>query len=171
MLHQNKGSEDHNLRGWIGTELMNKAFEVYACEKMMPQRVFKLEQTLTRKYDIEQTLYFEVNEQGLPSACGVPVGNIAKNESNTRFPPLNREYIVEAIDDKKGWRFDVERIICDAMRGEERVQAKILRERVMELTNIQNPNAYNPILHEAIDRKLIVQIQEGRLTFYEPAPF
>ena len=171
VLHQNKGSEDHNLRGWIGTELMNKAFEVYACEKMMPQRVFKLEQTLTRKYDIEQTLYFEVNEQGLPSACGVPVGNIAKNESNTRFPPLNREYIVEAIDDKKGWRFDVERIICDAMRGEERVQAKILRERVMELTNIQNPNAYNPILHEAIDRKLIVQIQEGRLTFYEPAPF
>ena len=171
ILHQNKGSEDHNLRGWIGTELMNKAFEVYACEKMMPQRIFKVEQTLTRKYDIEQTLYFEVNEQGLPSACGVPVGDIAKNESNTRFPPLNREYIVEAIDDKKGWRFDVERIICDAMRGEERVQAKILRERVMELTNIQNPNAYNPILHEAIDRKLIVQIQEGRLTFYEPAPF
>ena len=27
VLHQNKGSEDHNLRGWIGTELMNKAFE------------------------------------------------------------------------------------------------------------------------------------------------
>ena len=68
VLHQNKGSEDHNLRGWIGTELMNKAFEVYACEKLMPQRVFKLEQTLTRKYDIEQTLYFEVDEQGLPRA-------------------------------------------------------------------------------------------------------
>jgi KaiC/GvpD/RAD55 family RecA-like ATPase len=28
VLHQNKGSEYHNLRGWIGTELMNKAFEV-----------------------------------------------------------------------------------------------------------------------------------------------
>ena len=30
VLHQNKSAEDHNLRGWIGTELMNKAFEVYA---------------------------------------------------------------------------------------------------------------------------------------------
>ena len=56
VLHQNKGSEDHNLRGWIGTELMNKAFEVYSCEKLLPQRIFKLEQTLTRKYDIEQAM-------------------------------------------------------------------------------------------------------------------
>ena len=53
VLHQNKSGEDHNLRGWIGTELMNKAFEVYSCEKLLPQRIFSLEQTLTRKYDIE----------------------------------------------------------------------------------------------------------------------
>ena len=26
VLHQNKSGEDHNLRGWIGTELMNKAW-------------------------------------------------------------------------------------------------------------------------------------------------
>ena len=37
VLHQNKSGEDRNLRGWIGTELMNKAFEVYSCEKLMPQ--------------------------------------------------------------------------------------------------------------------------------------
>ena len=28
VLHQNKSGEDHNLRGWIGTELTNKAFEM-----------------------------------------------------------------------------------------------------------------------------------------------
>ena len=60
VLHQNKSGEDRNLRGWIGTELMNKAFEVYSYEKLLPQRIFSLEQTLTRKYDIEQTMYFEV---------------------------------------------------------------------------------------------------------------
>ena len=43
VLHQNKSGEDHNLRGWIGTELMNKAFEVYSCEKLLPQRIFSLE--------------------------------------------------------------------------------------------------------------------------------
>ena len=173
VLHQNKGSEDHNLRGWIGTELMNKAFEVYSCEKLMPQRVFKLEQTLTRKYDIDQAMYFEVGEDGLPKGASplLPSAEGEKRGGQERLPPLNRDYIVESSDDKRGWHFDVERIIADAMNGEGRVQAKILRERVMTLTHIQNPNAYNAILHEAIDRKLILQTQEGRLTFYEPAPF
>ncbi len=173
VLHQNKGSEDHNLRGWIGTELMNKAFEVYSCEKLMPQRVFKLEQTLTRKYDIDQAMYFEVGEDGLPKGASplLPSAEGEKRGGQERLPPLNRDYIVASSDDKRGWHFDVERIIADAMNGEGRVQAKILRERVMTLTHIQNPNAYNAILHEAIDRKLILQTQEGRLTFYDPAPF
>ena len=171
VLHQNKSGEDHNLRGWIGTELMNKAFEVYACEKLMPQRIFKMEQTLTRKYDIGQTLYFEVGEDGLPKASPLPPPKGGGEQSCERLPPLNREYIVVSNDDKKGWHFDVERILYDAMQGEAKVQAKILRERVMGLTNIQNPNAYNVILHELLDKHLIVQKQEGRLTFYEPAPF
>ena len=45
VLHQNKGAEDRNLRGWIGTELMNKAFEVYSCEKVKPENIFVVEQT------------------------------------------------------------------------------------------------------------------------------
>ncbi len=94
VLHQNKSGEDRNLRGWIGTELMNKAFEVYACEKLLPQRIFSIEQTLTRKYDIEQELYFEVNEQGLPvSTVNIPVQGQSKNSENDSYPQLNTDYI------------------------------------------------------------------------------
>ena len=172
VLHQNKSGEDHNLRGWIGTELMNKAFEVYSCEKLLPQRIFSLEQTLTRKYDIERTMYFKVGDDGLPVVTTSPdTSQGGERQQKEHLPPLNPDYIVKSSDDKKGWHFDVEHIVRDAMNGELRVQAKILRERVMSLTNIQNPNAYNTILHEAMDRKLIEQTQEGRLTFYEPAPF
>ena len=39
ILHQNKSTEDRNLRGWIGTELKNKAFEVYECSKSS-ERIF-----------------------------------------------------------------------------------------------------------------------------------
>jgi len=53
VLHQNKSSEDRNLRGWIGTELKNKAFEVYECAKSS-ERIFTLAQVDTRKYDIGQ---------------------------------------------------------------------------------------------------------------------
>ena len=118
VLHQNKGSEDHNLRGWIGTELMNKAFEVYACEKLMPKRIFKVEQTLTRKYDIEQKLYFEVDPKGLPRLTAVPVEDTGENGGNTSpLPSLNRQYVVN--EDDGSWHIDLPRLIGDVMAGRE----------------------------------------------------
>ena len=69
VLHRNKSAEDRSLRGWIGTELTNKAFEVYGCEKA-DGRVFALEQLHTRKHDIFDTLRFTVGDGGLPVAIG-----------------------------------------------------------------------------------------------------
>jgi hypothetical protein len=68
ILHQNKSVEDRNLRGWIGTELKNKAFEVYECSKSS-ERIFTWSQTDTRKYDILDTLKFAVNDDGIPYLC------------------------------------------------------------------------------------------------------
>ena len=168
VLHQNKGSEDHNLRGWIGTELMNKAFEVYACEKMMPQRVFKLEQTLTRKYDIEQTMYFEVNEQGLPQSSVGPTDGVATAKTE-RLPQMNRDYIVHEEDGS--WRFDVHRLFLAAFRDEDELQGSVLRERVMQLSGIVIPFKYNQLLHQALEQKVIEKSQRDGLTVYQPAPF
>ena len=174
ILHQNKGSEDHNLRGWIGTELMNKAFEVYACEKMMPQRIFKMEQTLTRKYDIEQTLYFEVDEDGLPRECAVPVDGSAGDSpaaSKERLPQLNAEYIVHDDAAQGGWQFDVMRLFHDAMRGRDEIGGKELRERVMQLSGIVVPFKYNKLLEQALEQKVIEKSMRDGRTFYRPAPF
>ena len=168
VLHQNKGSEDHNLRGWIGTELMNKAFEVYACEKMMPQRVFKLEQTLTRKYDIEQTLYFEVDEQGLPQSSVGPTDGVTITKTE-RLPSINRDYIVH--EDDGSWRFDVHRLFLAAFRDTDELQGSVLRERVMQLSGIVIPFKYNQLLHQALEQKVIEKTQRDGLTVYQPAPF
>ena len=78
VIHQNKAAEDRTLRGSIGTELTNKAFEVYECEKL-PSRTFVLTQKLTRKYDIVDALYFTVDDRGLPLQVGAPqTGNEPK---------------------------------------------------------------------------------------------
>ena len=169
VLHQNKGSEDHNLRGWIGTELMNKAFEVYACEKLMPQRVFKLEQTLTRKYDIEQTLYFEVDEQGLPRATSPIAFEGGEKRREERLPSINREYIVN--DEDGGWQFDVMKLFLAAFQGEDELTGGVLRERVMQLSGIVIPFKYNKLLHQALEQKIIEKSQRDGLTVYRPSPF
>ena len=173
VLHQNKGGEDRNLRGWVGTELMNKAFEVYTCEKLMPQRIFKLEQTLTRKYDIEQSMYFTVEQDGLPSECAVPAvseGTAGYGGDRERLPQLNAEYIVHG-DDGGDWQFDVARLFLDAMRGEPEVGGKELRQRVMQLSGVVVPFMYNRLLCQALEQQVIGKtMREGR-TVYTPAPF
>ncbi len=172
VLHQNKSGEDRNLRGWIGTELMNKAFEVYACEKMMPQRIFKLEQTLTRKYDIDRTMYFEVDEEGLPrGVSSLPPPKEGEDRHAERLPQLNAAYISQETDDKGRCQFDVVRLFLDAMRGEEQVGGGELRERVMKLSGIAIPFKYNKLLAEALERKVIVRVEHDGRTFYQPAPF
>ena len=171
VLHQNKSGEDHNLRGWIGTELMNKAFEVYSCEKLLPQRIFSLEQTLTRKYDIERTMYFEVGDDGLPRQIGVPVegSSDCKNNGRERLQPLNREYII--TDEDSSWRFDTKRLFFDAFNGCEKLSGSDLRSRIMQLSGISVPFTYNRLLKEAVDGGHVIRSTEGHLTIYHPAPF
>jgi hypothetical protein len=66
VLHQNKALEDKTLRGALGTELQNKSYETYECQKDPETRRFTLRQTATRKYDITDNLEFSVNAEGLP---------------------------------------------------------------------------------------------------------
>ena len=147
VLHQNKSGEDRNLRGWIGTELMNKAFEVYACEKL-PKRIFSLEQTLTRKYDIEQTMYFEVGDDGLPVTCGAPTDTSSKDNTDG-YPQLNAEYIRH--DEHDQWQVDVQRLFSDAIGGRQQVTGAELRSEVCRLSNIRSWKFYNSLLeHEVI---------------------
>lgn len=66
VLHQNKSLEDKTLRGALGTELQNKSFETYECQKDPDTRIFTMRQIATRKYDITHKLEFTVDSEGLP---------------------------------------------------------------------------------------------------------
>lgn len=154
VLHQNKSGEDHNLRGWIGTELMNKAFEVYSCEKLLPQRIFSLEQTLTRKYDIGRTMYFEVGDDGLPVSCGVPTDGDSRDKTYG-YPQLNADYIRH--DEHDQWQVDVRRLFSDAIGGRQQVTGAELRSDVCRLSNIRSWKFYNSLLEQAVNGEVIMK--------------
>ena len=154
VLHQNKSGEDRNLRGWIGTELMNKAFEVYSCEKLMPQRIFSLEQILTRKYDIERTMYFEVGDDGLPVTCDVPTDGGSKDKTDG-YPQLNTNYICH--DEHDQWQVDVRRLFSDAIGGRQQVTGAELRSEVCRLSNIRSWKFYNSLLEQAVNGEVIMK--------------
>lgn len=96
VLHQNKGAEDHNPRGWLGTELLNKAFEVYSCEKAKPENIFIVEQTHTRKYDWPKLMCFRMDAKTeLPVISEPPTRYAAMQAEQTgqKLPYMTREYL------------------------------------------------------------------------------
>ena len=168
VLHQNKSGEDHNLRGWIGTELMNKAFEIYSCEKLMPQRIFKFGQENSRKYDIEQKLYFEVGNDGLPKPTSAPATEGGRLHGEP-LPQLNSEYIISKDDGS--WEFDIEHLFMDAFANRDELSGSELRDLVMSLSGISVPFFYNKVLKKAIEGGKILRRINGNTTIYCPAPF
>ena len=70
VLHQNKSDQDRNMRGSIGTELTNKAFEVFQCEMISDnndkRETFKVTHTYSRKQKMKHKFYYRVSDEGLP---------------------------------------------------------------------------------------------------------
>jgi KaiC/GvpD/RAD55 family RecA-like ATPase len=173
VLHLNRSAENRGLRGWLGTELMNKVFEVFTCQKLIQKEgvkpTFSVEQTLTRKYDIDSPLYYQINDEGIPVAAnmkGVMLRN-AQGQFTTKqagMEKLNQNYILTQADPSSGkpLEWDLQKLFTDAMAGWQMRTTDDLERRVMELTHIRQKQYYYKVLDEAVSRG-IVQRQFNRV--------
>ena len=93
-IHQNKGAEDRNPRGWMGTELNNKSFEVYSCELIKPDIIFSVEQMLSRRFRMERLFYFVVDEMGLPHTSEGPEQTADSEKEKMTYPLMDEKYLV-----------------------------------------------------------------------------
>lgn len=132
VLHQNKSLDDPNLRGWIGTELTNKAFEVYVCEKN-GQRVFSLYQTHTRKYDIVDRLHFTVGADNLPREAG-PVASAMPQ------PAVQSD----AMD-----------VFREVLAGKSCMRYNELSDAAMKRLHIRSYQAFYRLLKRAIEKGIV----------------
>ena len=78
ILHQNKPKDDNNMRGHLGTELSNKAGEVWEATQD-DDHVFTFAQTRSRTRPVDDPLKYKVNSQyfkdtdtGKPEEIGIP---------------------------------------------------------------------------------------------------
>lgn len=148
VLHQNKG-DDRSLRGWIGTELLNKAYEVYVCEKLMPSRTFSVEQTHTRRHDLDRLMYFGVDERGLPCRSDAPEETMQRSAGG-----LNRAYVLSRPDGS--WDIDLRRLFSDTFRGEPLIYTT-LQTRSMELLNCREISFWLRQYNKAREAGIITQ--------------
>ena len=167
VIHQNKAAEDRTLRGSIGTELTNKAFEVYECEKL-PDRTFVLTQKLTRKYDITDSLYFTVDDRGLPHQVGAPTTGEMKTvvtvDSIARQTGLKAKYLI--VHDDGSWEMNHELLFRDALAKQGELCGGELRDRVMGLCGMKSTFQYGELLEKAKAGGILCMRKAGKRHYY-----
>ena len=174
VLHQNKGGDDRNLRGWIGTELTNKAFEVYSCEKLKPENVFVVEQTLTRKYDWDDYLCFRMDSTTeLPVISEVPTrytlmgGNYrAVTQTGEKLPDMNREWLW--FDDNNKPHPKTKELFCEALKMGPLFYSD-LQSKVQQMLKC-GTDMWNNTFRQARDSGMIVRVknQNGKTVWQLP---
>lgn len=182
VLHQNKSVEDRNLRGWIGTELKNKAFEVYECAKSS-ERIFAWSQTDTRKYDIPDKLKFAINEEGIPYQCTEEqlleaqyqaqrkvAEERQKNGDNSKLTPFNPKYVLGK--ENHHTQFDVPLLFGDAMDTGKTYTEEELMNAVGLLSNIATQKILKEQIDKALKQGIIMQSFDGfqKRIYVRPKP-
>ena len=182
VLHQNKSIEDRNLRGWIGTELKNKAFEVYECAKSS-ERIFTWSQTDTRKYDIAEGLSFAVNDDGIPYRCTekqlleaqyvAQLKAVAKMEKTGRagkpYADLNPKY---AHKEGRKHVFDVRLLFTDIMQPGQPYTEEALKTEIYAKTNAVKDKLHLEMLRQAVTEKVLLCCTNpfGKKEYLLPVP-
>ncbi|MBR0180904.1 MAG: AAA family ATPase [Prevotella sp.] len=182
VLHQNKSDQDRNMRGWIGTELTNKAFEVWSCSIVPNTDTFKVEHVMSRMKRSDENLYYKLDENLLPCCCEKP--DEQPREPNGRFASkkkaadgeerqknpvykvdmakLNRDYICQSDDEENANLSDPEKVpwdlvklFTDAMEGYSFKYFNQLMATAMSISNIEDKKYYYHLLDDAKQQHII----------------
>ena len=162
VIHLNRTGDKRNLRGWLGTVVLQKAFEVFSCEQVPGSELYSVGQLLTRKYRIADKLYYRINDDGLPEESDKPAmlsgnggGSQVRRKSNVyitskQVGSFNQEYIIRNDSNaEKPYDWDMKKLFADAMGGCSCISPDMLREKVMKLSHIQMAHYYDKVFGDA----------------------
>ena len=171
IIHLNRSGEKNNLRGWLGSVIMNKCFEVFNCAPVTQTEKLSVELSTSRKYRNPQALFYEIDENGIPYTR--QNSDMQQNDGQGRHvssaptPPrqgtvsnetLNRKYIINHPDDPENpWEWDLRRLFTDAMGGLPSMGLEQMKDAVMRLSHIQQEPYYDKLLEMAEKNGIVVK--------------
>ena len=189
VLHQNKSDTDRNMRGWIGTELTNKAFEVWSCSKVPNTETFKVEHVMSRMKRCDENLYYQLDDSTLPVACDKPEEQPrepnGRYASKTKKPDddkskqptykidvsaINRDYLLPdaeldvptgSVSELEAIPWDYVKLFTDAMEGYTFKRFGQLMAVGMRIANIEDKPYYYHMVEVAQSQHILVSGKDG----------
>lgn len=169
VIHLNRTGDKRSLRGWLGTEILHKAFEVYYCEQIEKTDVYAVEQIFTRKYRVSEKLYYKITEEGLPEVTVKPDfqprdsgGHFMSNKpeayqiKSEKADSFNQKYIIRNEGNARlSWEWDLRSLFNDALSDASQLSVDMLKKRVMELSGILQPKYCDKVFQLAVDQRII----------------
>lgn len=152
VLHQNKSEQDRNMRGSIGTELTNKAFEVFQCEIISENNgkidTFKVTHTYSRKKKMKQNLYYCINDQGLPEWCP---------DYKEKPRDINGRWVKELAEDDEAPVSEAElrKLFTDAMEGRTQRPFREVMAIALKRCGVADATTYYQLLKLAVAMGII----------------
>jgi hypothetical protein len=169
VIHLNRTGEKRGLRGWLGTEILHKAFDVYYCEQIEKTDVFSVEQTFTRKYRINEQMYYKIDDNGLPVITTKP--NFQPRNQNGQYmtnkpeayqirsdkaSTFNQKYIIHNDSNaQRPWEWNLRPLFSDAFGSIPSLPLENLQNQVMKLSEIKQPKYYEKVFDLAVGQRVI----------------
>ena len=169
VIHLNRSGDKRSLRGWLGTEILHKAFEVFYCEQVEQTAVFAVEHVFTRKIRSTEKLYYKISDDGLPVLTENP--KVQPRDSHGRYmsttpepyqvrhetvDSFNQKYIVRSDgSDRSLWEWNLRQLFSDAIGNRAQMARDDLQRTVMTLANILQPKYYDKVFTLACEQRVI----------------
>ena len=177
VIHLNRTGEKSNLRGWLGSVLMQKSFEVFNCSASAQGDMLCVELNISRKYRNNRKLYYRVGDNGIPvimerhqQTAGSQQPTTDGSKATASEDALNQDYIIS--HDANSWEWDLKRLFTDAMGDLPSMGSDQLMEAVMKLSHIKHSQYYHRLLFEAVRRGYVTKTTDRykRVAFVLPPP-
>ena len=150
VLHQNKSEADRNMRGSIGTELTNKAFEVFQCEMIEESGIFKVAQTYSRKQKMKRKLYYQLDEKGLPFECS-DYTELPRDEKGRWMSPKAAREVHSDVD--------LQHFFNDALEGRSQRKFSEVMAVALKKCGVKDAQAFYALIKEAEEKGIIHKME------------
>ena len=155
-IHLNRSGEKLNLRGWLGTLLVQKPYEVFNCDRVEKGQAFTVTHTVSRRFNTKNELCYAIGDNGLPVMSEAQADNTRK-DCNGRQPDsttFNKEFVDnDAADQHLPWLF--RKLFTAAFGSAAMLGSNDLEQRVMDLANIKQKQYYYKVLDEAERQRIV----------------
>ena len=147
-IHLNRSGDRQNLRGWLGTLMLQKSYEVFNCEKLADGETLTVSMLFSRLRSTHAEMYYKINDNGIPYLVNNNNNEIKADRSQEDNMNFNPEYVDPQAKNKAlPWQY---RKLFNAAFGTACMLGyDELERRIMELAWIKRKQYYTKVLAEA----------------------